>query len=444
MLWDLVFCLFGLCVCVDVQCVFFIFFVFFENCMVIVFSMQIVVMYMIGVSGFDFIISDMIIGVRLLKIVYVMLYENEMFEKCMMVGKFLIIMNGIVLIVLIMKFVILQQSGSVDVLVVICVNSRQQYVVSLSLLMLSMCFVLIQFVSEFVVMQLVVRYSVVMLFVNSVVVGVRWNCFCSSVGVIRIMMMIVVDSIYVSSIDMIIVWLWLCSIVFSGILVVSVFFVFILVNIGVLCSQWCRYMENSLNMLLSRNGMCYVNVLILVVEQWLLMLVVMSELSRMLVVRFVVSVLYVQLIWCDGMCLDMNIYVFGILLLIVVFCSMWNSSSNIGVRMLIVLQVGSRFISSVGIDIISMFSVNICLWLNRLLKCVMIMLLSGCVRQLVVKMLNVCNWCSQLGMLCGKNSCFIVGVKNMKMMKLQNLRVLLSVVRLRVLQLLCVSVCLVV
>lgn len=75
-----------------------------------------------------------------------------------------------------------------------------------------------------------------MLFVNSVVVGVRWNCFCSSVGVIRIMMMIVVDSIYVSSIDMIIVWLWLCSIVFSGILVVSVFFVFILVNIGVLCS----------------------------------------------------------------------------------------------------------------------------------------------------------------------------------------------------------------
>lgn len=64
-------------------------------------------MYMIGVSGFDFIISDMIIGVRLLKIVYVMLYENEMFEKCMMVGKFLIIMNGIVLIVLIMKFVIL-------------------------------------------------------------------------------------------------------------------------------------------------------------------------------------------------------------------------------------------------------------------------------------------------------------------------------------------------
>lgn len=67
------------------------------------------------------------------------------------------------------------------------------------------------------------------------------------------------------------------------------------------------------------------------------------------------------------MCLVMNIYVFGILLFIVMFCSMCNVSSSIGVSVLICVYIGSRLISSVGSVIKNMLSVNMCLCFSRLL-----------------------------------------------------------------------------
>ena len=50
----------------------------FENCTAIAPTTQIAATYTTGASGFDFIISDTITGVRPPKIAYATLYENEM------------------------------------------------------------------------------------------------------------------------------------------------------------------------------------------------------------------------------------------------------------------------------------------------------------------------------------------------------------------------------
>ncbi len=117
----------------------------------------------------------------------------------------------------------------------------------------------IQPASEPAVMQPAVRHSVATLFANSVVAGVRWNCFCSSAGVISITTTIAADSIHVSSIDTITARPWSRSTAFSGISAASAFFAFISANTGVSCSQRRRYTENSPNTPPSRNGMRHAN-----------------------------------------------------------------------------------------------------------------------------------------------------------------------------------------
>lgn len=86
-------------------------------------------------------------------------------------------------------------------------------------------------------MQPAVRHSVAMLFANSAVAGAMWNCFCSSVGVIRITTTIAADSIHVISIDTITARPWSRITAFSGISAASVLRAFISANTGVSCSQ---------------------------------------------------------------------------------------------------------------------------------------------------------------------------------------------------------------
>lgn len=246
--------------------------------------------------------------------------------------------------------------------------------------MIKVWLVLKWFVVSLVSRQLMYNIMVVMLLVCRVMVGVKLQCFCSQIGDIRIIIIMLVDSSQVSSIEIIIVFWCLSVIVFIGSFCVSVLCCCILRKIGVFCSQWCRYIVIRLNMLFSRKGICQLLLWIFCGVRLVLISVVIIDFSRMLIVRLVVSVLQVILMCFFGICLVINIQVSGILLLIVVFCRICISSNSSGVMIFIELQVGSRLIVRVGSVISRMLRVNIFLCFIRLLKWVMMMFFSGCVR----------------------------------------------------------------
>lgn len=162
---------------------------------------------------------------------------------------------------------------------------------------------------------------------------------------------------------------------------------------------------------------------------------VANVLSRQLNASLVRKNFSVQLWRLVGVRLVMNIYVSGILLLIVVFRSMCSNSSSNGVKQLTRLQAGTTLTNRYGSVTTRTSRSNMCPWFNRLVKRVTRTLFSGCVRQLAMKTLKSRSKCSYLGTLGGKNSRSRASVKNMKTTKLQTLSVLLRVVSLRAPQL---------